>query len=341
MKKKILAILLTLTMLVSMVPAVILPAAAGLSYDASIADGSVYIGGVKMEDQTYLPVGGTAPVSEEPEGGYAYVEFKLGRAYVTLNQYSYEGEGFTYNTTDGSSAVIFSNIANGLVIEAHGQCSLTNTRDGGAAIVSARYDIYIRGYFYMTLDADYGIVSPTMVDYDIEGTISITNAVFGIVCKNFEASSYGDGKLKITASDTAIQAKEFVSLYFEEVEIVAGKKGIVLTAPSDDDDYIVSVLCKVKITAGECAVSTPSEIYISNLDAELEATVTDEGAVALVGDLHIGDPHPLSFGTSADSLLVTDVEYDPSNATYTWPPIRLMAPPGRTLALLSRWRALP
>jgi hypothetical protein len=53
-----------------------------------------------------------------------------------------------------------------------------------------------------------------------------------------------------------------------------------------------------------------------NWEAELEATVTDEGAVALVGDLRIDGLHPLSFGTSADSLLVTDVVYDPINATH-------------------------
>ncbi len=316
MKKRFLAILLMLAMLVSMIPAVALPAAAELTHDESIADGSVYVGGVKMEDKTYLPVGSTTPVTEKPEGGYAYVEFTSGRAYVTLNNYSYEGEGFTYNTADGTSAVIFANLGGGLVVEAQGQCSLTNTKDGGAAIVNTRYHVFIEGYFYMTLDADYGIVSPTTVDYDIEGTMSITNAVFGVVCKDFQASSYGDGRLKITASDTAIQAKESVSLYFEETEIVAGKKGVVLMAPIDEDEDIVSVRCKVKITAGECAVSTPSEIYISNWEAELEATVTDEGAVALVGDLNIYDLHPLSFGASADSLLVTDVVYDPSNATH-------------------------
>ncbi len=315
--KKICAIAIVLVMLIGALPIIALPTSADLTdCDSSIPANSIYVGGVKMEDKTYLPVGGSVPVSEKPEGGYAYVEFQSGRINLTLNNYSYEGEGFTYNTTDGTSAVVFTNSPGGIIINASGRCSLTNTKDGGAAIVSAKYDAFIKGYFYMTLDADYGIVSPTMVDLDIEGLLSIENCVFGIVCRDLQNSSYGEGKLRITASDTAIQAKKSATLYCEDIEIVAGKKGVVLTAPTDPDNDIVSVRCKVKITAGECAISTPTEIYFLNDFAELDAKATDEGGVALIGDLNIYGIHPISFGTSADSLHVVGALYDPGNATH-------------------------
>ena len=85
---RLFAILLALMLLVGAVPFAALPAAAasGLPYDATIGDDAIYIGGVRMQDKTYLPVGGNMPVSEKPDGGYAYVEIStdISKVYITL-----------------------------------------------------------------------------------------------------------------------------------------------------------------------------------------------------------------------------------------------------------------
>ena len=82
MKKRLLSLLLALVMLVGMIPATTLTASAESNY-------SVWVGGVKMTSGTYLAVGATATQTTKPSGGYAYYE----DGTLTLNNYSYEGEG--------------------------------------------------------------------------------------------------------------------------------------------------------------------------------------------------------------------------------------------------------
>ena len=70
---KIFSLLLVVSMILAILPFTAVPSsAAALSYDSSIAEESVYLGGVKLVPGKYLPVGAGVLVDEKPEGGYAY-----------------------------------------------------------------------------------------------------------------------------------------------------------------------------------------------------------------------------------------------------------------------------
>ena len=93
MKKRITSFILMLPLLLGLIPAVLLPAAAATSlpYDATIGDDAIYIGGVRMRDKTYLPVGGSMPVGEKPDGGYAYLKDNvLTLENFDLDKYEYD-----------------------------------------------------------------------------------------------------------------------------------------------------------------------------------------------------------------------------------------------------------
>ena len=106
--------LLALVMLVGMIPAGVITASAESNY-------SVWVGGVCMNDGDYLAVGATATQTTKPSGGYAYYEDRT----LTLNNYSYEGKGYLYNSEDDEYATVFAE--HDLTVELVGTNSLKQT----------------------------------------------------------------------------------------------------------------------------------------------------------------------------------------------------------------------
>ena len=114
MKKRVLSMLLALVMLVGMIPAGVITASAESNY-------SVWVGGVGMYDGDYLAVGATATQTTKPSGGYAYYKDRT----LTLNNYSYEGKGYLYNSEDDEYATVFAE--HDLTVELVGTNSLKQT----------------------------------------------------------------------------------------------------------------------------------------------------------------------------------------------------------------------
>ena len=310
MKKRITSFILMLTLLLGMIPAVLLSAAAAsLPYDATIGDDAIYIGGVRMQDKTYLPVGGNMPVSEKPDGGYAYVEINTSYSSVdvTLFDYVYEGEGITYNATEDMSAVILSTFSGGVDVYVNGECALINTKNNGTALVSANGTLHIGGRGLLTLDADLGIYGPGKVSVFNYGKTYIQNAVTGIQGDKVRANC-----LKVEASGTAIFAETYVDLY--EAELIAGNYGIYHNTPASDEDR-VAICGDVKITSVNGAIESPRDVYMEGDSASLEAFVTTQGKAAVNVPLafeNVSD-YRVSFGANKDDLDVTDVVYDKTN----------------------------
>jgi len=92
------------------------------------AEPEVYVGGVGMFSGDYLAVGATKTQTTKPSGGYAY--YKDGK--LTLNNYSYEGKGYLYNSSKGDCAVIYSE--NDLTLELIGNNTLTQTESNSDMI---------------------------------------------------------------------------------------------------------------------------------------------------------------------------------------------------------------
>ena len=311
MKKRITSFILMLTLLLGLIPAALLPAAAATSlpYDATIGDDAIYIGGVRMQDKTYLPVGGSMPVGEKPDGGYAYVEINTSYSSVdvTLFDYVYEGEGITYNAVEDMSAVILSTFSGGVNVYVNGECALINTKNNGTALVSANGTLHIGGRGLLTLDADLGIYGPGKVSVFNYGKTYIQNAVTGIQGDKVRANC-----LKVEASGTAIFAETYVDLY--EAELIAGNYGIYHNTPASDEDR-VAICGDVKITSVNGAIESPKDVYMEGDSASLEAFVTTQGKAAVNVPLAFDDvsDYRVSFGATKDDLDVTDVVYDKTN----------------------------
>ena len=90
--KKSVAVLLTLAMVIGIFAAV--------GVNTSAAEPELWVGGVEMNDGDYLANGATATTTTKPSGGYAY--FKDG--VLTLNNYEYEGAGFTQSNSSGTNS---------------------------------------------------------------------------------------------------------------------------------------------------------------------------------------------------------------------------------------------
>ena len=106
----------------------------------------VYVGGVGMSDGDYLAVGATATQTTKPSGGYAY--FKDGT--LTLNNYSYEGEGYKYGS-------VYARGTN-LTIELLGDNTLVQTKSGRDAICTESTNLTIGGTGNLTCRGeDHGI----------------------------------------------------------------------------------------------------------------------------------------------------------------------------------------
>ena len=310
---KLWALILSFMLLVGVMPLAALPASAAstLPYDATIGDDAIYIGGVRMQDKTYLPVGGNMPVSEKPDGGYAYVEIitNISKVNITLFDYVYEGEGITYNSAEDMSAVILSTFSGGVDVNVNGECALINTKNNGTALVSANGALYIGGLGLLTLDADLGIYGPGRVSVYNDGKTYIQNAVTGIQGDKVRVDC-----LKVEASGTAIFAETSIELY--DVELIAGNYGVFHNTPAGDEDR-VTICGDVKITSVNGAIESPMDVYFES-PASLEAFVTTPGkaAVNVPPAFENVSDYRVSFGASKDNLDVTDVIYDKTNPAH-------------------------
>lgn len=162
MIKRILSMMLVLVMLVGMIPATSLTAFAE-------SGGVVYVGGVAMYDGDYLAIGATTTRTTKPSFGYAY--YKDGT--LTLNNYSYEGEGYLFNSEGGYYATVFSEYD--LTLELVGTNTLTQTAKASEVIYVRSDDLIVDGDGNLigTSNEGYGLFAEE--DLTINGgTIAVT-----------------------------------------------------------------------------------------------------------------------------------------------------------------------
>ncbi len=157
----------------------------------------VFVGGTGMEDGTYLASGASETAKKKPSGGYAY--YKDGT--LTLNDYSYEGDGYHFHTNeeDGveSYALIYANSPLGIVLE------------GTNKIVS--------DYYYGGDDVKGGIISESAAELTISGDGTIyVEAEDGAIYADGDIRVKG-GKLDLVAFDAIMSGEG--NVYIEGGEI--------------------------------------------------------------------------------------------------------------------------
>ncbi|MBR6747443.1 MAG: hypothetical protein IKM07_00780, partial [Clostridia bacterium] len=119
-----------------------------LCMSAYAATPVVYVGGVGLEPGEYLAVNGSDGVTSKPTGGYAHLS--ADGTTLTLDNYSYEGEGHNY-------AAIYANQALNIVLEGENRLKCTNTSGIAIGIFVENGNVTISGDGSLDIDADFGI----------------------------------------------------------------------------------------------------------------------------------------------------------------------------------------
>ena len=191
MKKRILSLLLAFVMVLGMFPAATLTAFAA-------AANSVLVGGVEMTNGTYLANGATTTQTTKPSGGYAYYR----NGTLTLNNYSYEGKGYSYvdNKID-CNAIIYA--SNDIQIELVGTNTLTQKSYTNTACICGEAEVSLTGAGTLNLqNAVWGITCKS--DLSIEsGNLNVDACVLGVYSRDQKVIING-GSLKIDATKCAV-----------------------------------------------------------------------------------------------------------------------------------------
>ena len=191
MKKRLFSLLLAIVMVLGLIPATSLTAFAA-------AANSVLVGGVEMTNGTYLANGATTTQTTKPSGGYAY--YKNGT--LTLNNYSYEGKGYSYvdNKID-CNAIIYA--SNDIQIELVGTNTLTQKSYTNTACICGEAEVSLTGAGTLNLqNAVWGITCKS--DLSIEsGNLNVDACVLGVYSRDQKVIING-GSLKIDATKCAV-----------------------------------------------------------------------------------------------------------------------------------------
>jgi len=161
--KRILAILLSCVMLLTLMPMAAFTVSAEYVAVMDNAADEAYVGGVRMTRGTYLAVGAAKTQTTKPgSGGYAYFE----KGKLTLYNYSYSGAGAEqpfYYVGDGTTYFAAVTAGDDLTIRLLGTNSLSvdarsGDEDAAAVCVEGNLTIVDTGTLNIQ-DTTYGIVS--------------------------------------------------------------------------------------------------------------------------------------------------------------------------------------
>ena len=253
-----------------------------ISWDESYNWSDIYVGGVELANGKYLSQDGSIGTNK-PSGGYAY--YKDGT--LTLNNYTYEGEGYQYEeeNEDGDillySAAIYYDSDFDLTIVLEGNNSFTNTMGedigDGYGIRNNMSDLTITGMGLLTINSgEDGIRGEHDVIIE-NGTVIIHSGDDGILTeKNAEITG---GTVKIDAESDGIYTIFDVEITGGTVEINAGSEGIDVggaveitdgTVKIDaGDDGIYTFDYDVEITGGTVEIDASEDGIDSGVDVEI------------------------------------------------------------------------
>ncbi|MBQ7415648.1 MAG: InlB B-repeat-containing protein [Oscillospiraceae bacterium] len=198
---------------------------------------SVFVGGVELPGGMYLPAGSTVPTATKPQGGYAY--YKGG--VLTLNNYTYEGEGYLYYD-DGEyyyAAAIYA--SKSLSVTLKGENSLTLTSENGDGI-SVEGNLTIDG----------------------TGSLNITSTANGIYVYAYDAKVVFGGSAKVTI---ACGNNEGVYIYGDDVELEIGDD-FQLTIGTEDTPIREEGICVYGESTGFVTITDNAKVSIVTSDEE-------------------------------------------------------------------------
>ena len=237
----------------------------------------VHVGGVTLRDGDYLAVGATAVSEQAPaDGGYAFFSNNT----LTLNNYTYDGEGYTYNTESGFTSALCAE--QDITIILLGENRLVNhgyLNDGITALKS----MTIRGTGYLEVSSSYGIYC--LLDLTISGGNLVINAEDTAIYAEHDLSIVG-GDIVARAAAGAV-ASGGVLVIGETMQIALPENGTVET----DDGF-----CVIADEEG----NTADEVHLK--PTFITGDVTGEGIINML------DVMTIYRAVSGTSTELTDVQ---------------------------------
>lgn len=274
-----------------------------ITVSPTFVDDGVYVGGIKLSGGKYLAVGADTPTATKPAGGYAY--YKDG--VLTLNNYTYTGEGYLFETAeydDGTAqtyhAMLYSDF--GIDIKVVGASSLISSYSSApetAPEYSGFCAIVIRG---RSLGIEGGMLTLSSVN---DGAIDMKNGGdFTVKNTKLVISSYentldsdgidinGDGSLTVDNSTLIMNVSEdaveleyngYVVIIDSTVDITAGDDGIEIDdegAISIENSILVAKCDYVPLKSGSV-----SRIYIT--DSKVTLTSSNDAGIYVHNNVDI------------------------------------------------------
>ena len=204
MKKRILSVLITVVMLIGMLPTAVF--AVETAYD-------LWVGGVQVTDANKDNVDGNNKVSYDPA-----------TKTLTLNGYSYTGEGYEYNPSWYCAAIYFNPADENaeLTIELVGTNTviIDNSECTSFAIYIANGNLIIEGNGSLTATGDTGIYAWGNISISGENTSVIATGNYGIQTNGGDIDIDG-GKVEANGGYNGIVAYGNISISGGEVRATA------------------------------------------------------------------------------------------------------------------------
>ena len=313
--KLIVSILLVLTLLLGVMP---LSVFAMLS--PTVHPDSVWVGGVEMEKNTYLANGATSTTDAAPaEGGYAHYDSD---GVLTLNNYTYAGEGKTFNISYKS--VIYVEATGYVTVNLVGENILTNTDNAEAydphGIYMKNGQLTITGDGSLSVNAiNNGITVQSSALIMKSGALSV-NAKWGITANAFYMEG---GTAEITTVQHAIKAGATGSVVITGGNLTVSNSGTQYPAINKApylEEYEGAYEITVSTNAdGSSPVTYDEANYASYKYYKIEKGVDDYGII--IADPRKTDPDDpgvrITGANCTDVLGDGTVSYDPEKRTLT------------------------
>ena len=234
----------------------------------SVTKKPIWVGGVGMFDGDYLAVGATTTTTTQPSGGYAY--YKDGK--LTLNNYSYEGKGYKYDSYIGAYATVYAERE--LTVELVGTNTLKQTNYNHDAIfVGDDFEGYltIQGDGSLNATAGFGISARSTITVN-GGTIVCTCTYDGMCTYNQDIIINGGNVTASGSRQYGIRAmKGSVVINGGNATATGGSKAIDCD-PSDS----FSVAEGMKIQASTTVDGELGEYVAANHDSYKKIVITEK-----------------------------------------------------------------
>ena len=319
-RKTLISILLTLALLISTVGALPISVFAIAGGGSPTYPDSIFVGGVEMEKDTYLANGASSTTTAQPtEGGFAHYNSE---GVLTLNNYTYEGEGKTFDIS--LKSVIYVEATGYVTVNLVGENILTNTDNAEAydphGIYMKNGQLTITGDGSLSVNAiNNGITVQSSALIMKSGTLSV-NAKWGITAKAFYLEG---GTAQITTVKYAILVDVAGSVVITGGNLTVSNSGTEHPAISKApylEEYEGAYEITVSTNAdGSSPVTYDEANYASYKYYKIEKGVDDYGII--IADPRKTDPDDpgvrITGANCTDVFGDGTVSFDPEKKTLT------------------------